>query len=133
MMKHLAVAAAAILFWPALALANPAGVYDVVGGNTDGTSGYRGEVSVERTGETYRVTWIIAGKTHIGTGIGAKFEGDRFEMGPATEDDTAISVGYVAADGFGIAMFFEQPDGEWAGVWTYGGSNRVAGETWTRR
>lgn len=29
-------------------------------------------------------------------------------------------------------MYFEQPDGSWQGVWTYGGSEKVASEIWTR-
>ncbi|WP_261323201.1 hypothetical protein [Rhizobium leguminosarum] len=45
-------------------------------------------------------------------------------MGPASDEHTAISVGYVSKENFGIAMYFEQPDGSWQGVWTYGGSEK---------
>lgn len=125
-------AACTLILAPAAAFADPTGSFDVVGTNPSGAQ-YTGTVDVVRKGETYQVYWNIAGKEFIGTGIGAKFVGDRFEMGPASEDDTAISVGYVAEDSFGIAMFFEQPDGEWQGVWTYGGSETVIGENWTRK
>lgn len=112
--------------------ADPTGNYRLVGKNPNSGDQYTGTVSVVRTGETYAVTWNIAGKESIGTGLGATFIGDRFEMGPASGDDIAISVGYVSDDNFGIAMYFEQPDGTWHGVWTYGGSQTVVGEVWTR-
>ncbi|MBO9097143.1 MULTISPECIES: hypothetical protein [Rhizobium] len=120
-----------LLALPALALADPTGTFDVTGSG-DG-SAYSGTVKVSRTGGTYDVQWTIAGEKFVGTGIGAKFTGDRFEMGPASSDDTAISVGYASKNNFGIAMYFEQPDGTWQGVWTYGGAKKVNMETWTRR
>ncbi len=115
---------------PVLALAEPSGFFDV-DGSGDG-SNYSGTVRVTRTGSTYDVQWTIAGEKFVGTGLGAKFTGDRFEMGPASPDDTAISVGYASKNSFGIAMYFEQPDGTWQGVWTYGGARKVNKETWTR-
>lgn len=114
-------------------LADPTGDYTLVGKNPNSGQQYEGKVNVVRTGETYVVTWNIGGKESVGTGIGATFKGERFEMGPASKDDIAISVGYVSEDNFGIAMYFEQPDGTWAGVWTYGGSDGVTGEVWTRQ
>ena len=114
---------------PALALADPAGTYDVRGRNADGNE-YTGTVRVERNGETYNVAWNIGGTEFIGTGLGARFEGDRFVMGPASPDDTAISVGYISGQSFGMAMYFQQPDGQWHGVWTYGGSDKAAPESW---
>jgi hypothetical protein len=115
------------------ALADPTGFYDVEGINAGGGSGYRGTVEVARTGETYSVQWTIGGQTFVGTGIGARFLDGRIEMGPATPDDEGLSVGYASDSNFGIAMYFEQPDGTWKGVWTFGGSDSVAGEIWTRR
>ncbi|WP_407767738.1 hypothetical protein [Rhizobium sp.] len=116
---------------PAIALADPTGSYKVAGTSEDGSE-YRGTVKVLRNGETYIVDWMIGKNESIGTGLGAKFSGDRFEMGPASDEDTAISVGYVSKENFGIAMYFEQPDGSWQGVWTYGGSEKVSSEIWTR-
>lgn len=115
---------------PTLASADPTGTYRVKGTNPDNNQPYVGTVQVHRNGETYQVTWNIAGTKFIGTGLGAKFVGNRFEMGPASEDDTAISVGYISGNSFGMAMYFEQPDGTWQGVWTYAGSNRAAPEDW---
>ncbi len=126
--------AAAILAAPAVAYADPTGSYDVQGVNPDTGDSYSGEVHVVRKGQTYTVVWDIDGTESIGTGLGAKFVGNRFQMGAASDDDQALAVGYVSEDNsFGIAMFFEQPDGSWAGVWTYGGNETVAQETWTRQ
>ena len=119
-----------ILAAPALAWADPTGSYAVKGLNPDNGKEYTGTVDVVRNGETYSVTWSIAGTTFVGTGLGAKFVGERFQMGPASPDDTAISVGYVSGKSFGMAMYFQQPDGTWQGVWTYGGSDKAAPENW---
>ncbi|MGO7863040.1 hypothetical protein ACC676_15735 [Rhizobium ruizarguesonis] len=125
------ISACAFVLLPAIALADPTGSYKVAGTSEDGSK-YQGTVKVLLNGETYIVDWMIGKNESIGTGLGAKFSGDRFEMGPASDEDTAISVGYVSKENFGIAMYFEQPDGSWQGVWTYGGSEKVASEIWTR-
>ncbi len=115
------------------AYADPTGTFDVVGTNPDTGKQYRGTVSVTRTGETYAVVWNIGGSEFIGTGLGAKFVGNRFVLGAASPDDTAISVGYVSETTFGMAMYFEQDDGHWEGAWTYGGSQVAAPEDWYPR
>lgn len=115
----------------ALAFADPTGTYQVQGRNADGSQ-YDGTVRVERTGETYAVNWNIGGTEFIGTGLGAKFVGDRFQMGPASPDDTALSVGYISGKVFGMAMYFQQPDGRWQGIWTYGGSDKASYEDWVK-
>ncbi|MBZ0164796.1 MAG: hypothetical protein K8H74_19040 [Notoacmeibacter sp.] len=115
------------------AYADPTGTFDVVGTNPDTGKQYRGTVSVARTGETYAVVWNIGGSEFIGTGLGAKFVGNRFVLGAASPDDTAISVGYVSETTFGMAMYFEQDDGHWEGAWTYGGSQTAAPEDWYPR
>ena len=114
---------------PALALADPTGTFQVEGKNHDGQT-YTGQVKIARTGETYTVVWNIGGTEFVGTGLGAKFIGDRFQMGPASPEDTAISVGYISGKSFGMAMYFQQPDGHWQGVWTYGGSDKASTENW---
>ena len=133
MAMRLKIFAAACLFLgsPALAVADPTGVYRVEGRNADGGD-YIGTVRVERTGETYSVIWTIGGSEFVGTGLGAKFIGDRFQMGPASPEDTAISVGYVSGKSFGMAMYFQQSDGRWQGIWTYGGSDKASYEDWVR-
>jgi hypothetical protein len=130
-MRIRSIAAACIMTMaPALASADPTGTYEVRGINPDNGQEYRGLVKVVRKGETYNVAWNIGGTEFIGTGLGAKFIGDRFQMGPASPDDTAISVGYISGNSFGMAMYFQQPDGHWQGVWTYAGSNRASAENW---
>lgn len=127
-------AAALLALTPIAAMADPVGLYDVVGTNANDGSEYKGTAEVKRTGDTYTVTWNIGVSNFIGTGLGAKFVSDtRFEMGVATPDDIALSVGYVAKDNFGVAMYFEQPDGHWEGVWTYGGSTKATTEKWYRK
>lgn len=125
------LATACLMLLPAFALADPTGQYQVQGKNPDGQD-YTGVVAVTRTGETYSVKWNVGGTEFIGTGLGAKFVGDRFQMGPASPDDTAISVGYVSGKSFGMAMYFEQPDGTWQGIWTYGGSDKASLENWVK-
>lgn len=127
-------AAALLALTPMAAMADPVGTYDVIGNNPDDGSEYRGTAEVTRTGDTYSVTWNIGVSNFIGTGLGAKFVSDtRFEMGVAGPDDIALSVGYVTKDSFGVAMYFEQPDGHWEGVWTYGGSTKATTEKWYKK
>jgi hypothetical protein len=125
------VAAALLLAAPTFAWADPTGTFKVQGKSPDSGKDYVGSVTVERTGETYKVTWKIGNSEYAGTGLGAKFVGNRFEMGPASPDDTAISVGYISGKTFGMAMYFQQPDGTWQGVWTYAGTTKAAPENWT--
>ena len=42
---------------------DPAGTYNVVGSNPGGRGRYSGTVTVERTGDTFRVTWDIGNQT----------------------------------------------------------------------
>jgi hypothetical protein len=124
--------ACAVIAAPTLALADPTGSYNVVGRNGDSGSTYKGTVVVTRTGATYKVVWTIAGKQSIGTGLGTHLEGgNKVITGPATDKDVGISVGYLNKDSFGIATYYLQADGSWSGVWTYGGADKVAVETWT--
>lgn len=131
MHKFLAVLAiAGALLFSAHAQADPAGSYDVVGENPDTGGEYRGTVEVSRTGQTYRVVWNIAGTKYVGTGLGAVFDEGTFRIGAANASDRALSVGYTSGRTFGMAFYIEQDNGSWEGVWTYGGSNKVARETW---
>ena len=51
--------------------ASPFGRYSVVGSNPGGRSRYSGTVTVERTGDTFRVTWDIGSPTFVGTALAA--------------------------------------------------------------
>ncbi|PLX37334.1 MAG: hypothetical protein C0606_11805 [Hyphomicrobiales bacterium] len=114
------------------AAADPVGRYTVVGDNPDSGGKYRGTVQVSRTGKTYKVVWKIAGTTYVGTGLGAVIRDGKFNIGAAEPSDSILSVGYVSGRTFGMAFYIEQPDGSWEGVWTYGGSRKVAREQWFR-
>ena len=98
--------------------ADPAGRYQVEGGNPGNSGAYHGVVTVQKTGQTYRVIWVIGSTRFVGTGIG-------------TND--FFSVAYAApGKGFGLALY--RPNGsDWAGVWTLAGGQTVGWETWKRQ
>lgn len=124
---------ASFVFATSAAFAGPDGTFDVVGTNPDNSGEYRGVVTVTRTGETYHVVWDVQGTRFVGTGLGAIIRDNQIIVGPAQKGDVGISVAYVSEDSFGIALYFRQNDGSWQGVWTYGGSERVATENWYPR
>ena len=119
MIGKMSFAAAAIwLGTMALAVAaDPVGRYSIVGSNPGNGSRYSGTATVERTGDTFRVTWTIAGTTYVGTGIGS---------------DKGFAVAYSAGNQTGLAMYGANGDG-WEGVWTYTGGRTIGGEVWVRR
>jgi hypothetical protein len=98
------------------ACADPAGKYDVAGTNPSGTT-YSGTVTVQKTGDTYKVTWNIGGSQYNGTGIG---------------NDEFIAVSYVSGGNSGLALLSEQDD-EWKGIWTYAGGTKIGTEVWTKK
>lgn len=118
-MRHLfAIAAAAlVLGTPAAFAANPVGIYKVEGTNPGDGSKYTGTVKVEKTGETYRVIWVVGGTQYDGTGIG---------------DKNFIAVSYKSGKDTGLALYGED-GGNWAGVWTYAGGRQVGAEIWKRQ
>ena len=116
-MRHLLAVTVALL-WSAVAAfaADPVGKYTVQGSNPGGGSKYSGTVTVAKTGETYRVTWVIAGTRYVGTGIG---------------DKNFIAVSYKSGSDTGLALYGAD-GGNWAGVWAYAGGNKVGTEVWSR-
>jgi hypothetical protein len=100
------------------ALADPVGRYDVDGTNPGSASRYSGTVTVERTGETYRVVWDVAGTRYVGTGIG---------------DDKFIAVSYRSGDSIGLALYGHEGNGVWKGIWTYANGRQVGSERWLPR
>ena len=118
MFAKLAAASAAIVLSAVTAFAaEPVGRYSVAGSNPGGGSRYSGTVTVERTGDTYRVTWDIGGQTFVGTGIG---------------NAEGLAVAYRSGNQTGIAIYASKGNG-WEGVWTYTGGRDIGGEAWTRR
>jgi hypothetical protein len=72
MLRTLTALVAALVLSSTLAFAgDPAGRYSVVGTNPGNKARYSGTVRVERTGQTFRVTWDIGTQTFVGTGIGS--------------------------------------------------------------
>ena len=118
MLKTLAALVAALVLSCTLAFAgDPVGRYSVVGTNPGNKGQYSGTVRVERTGQTFRVTWDIGNQTFIGTGIGS---------------DKGFAVSYRSGNQTGLAIYGAKGD-NWEGVWTYTGGQNIGGEVWTRQ
>ena len=117
-MRHFSISAAALLLSAtAVFAADPVGTYRVEGSSPGGGSPYSGTVTVERTGETYRVVWVIAGTRFVGTGIGNR---------------NFISVSYRSGGQTGLALYGED-GGNWKGVWTFANGTTLGAEVWHRR
>ena len=72
MIRTFTIACAALVISTLAAFAGePEGRYSVVGSNPGNGSRYSGTVMVEKTGQTYKVTWNIGGEIYVGTGIGS--------------------------------------------------------------
>ena len=113
------------------AVAGPEGTYTVVGTDPGNGGEYTGTVTIKRTGATYAVVWDVQGTEYIGTGLGAADVKGTPTMGPASDNDTAIAISYVTDGSFGLTFYVQQSNGQWKGIWTYGGSEQIGTETWT--
>ena len=107
---------ATALMWSTAAYAGPEGTYTIAGTNPGGSGAYKGTVNVVATGKVYEVVWNIANATYTGVGV-------------LTDSD--FSVAYYGTNLTGVAVYREQPDGAWKGVWAVKGSNRLGSEAWT--
>jgi len=96
---------------------DPAGSYGLVGSNPGGKGRYAGTVTMERAGDTFRVTWDIGNQTFAGTGIGS---------------ENGFAVAYRSGNQTGVAIYGAKGN-DWEGVWTFTGGKEVGGESWTRR
>jgi hypothetical protein len=118
MLRTLAALVAALVLSSTLAFAgDPVGRYSVVGTNPGNKARYSGTVRVERTGETFRVTWDIGSQTFVGTGIGS---------------EKGLAVTYRSGSQTGLAIYGANGN-NWEGVWTYTGGQDIGGEAWTRQ
>jgi hypothetical protein len=115
-MRHLFAVGAAALLWSATAFADPVGRYSVEGTNPGGSSQYTGTVTVEKTGQTYRVIWVVGSTRYVGTGIG---------------DHDFIAVPYKSGNDSGLALYGADGD-NWSGVWAYAGARQMGTEVWKR-
>ncbi|MGI9354472.1 MAG: hypothetical protein ACR2PF_04830 [Rhizobiaceae bacterium] len=131
-MRLLSIIAFALLCLVSLgAFAGPVGDYVVEGTDPGTGSTYRGTVSVQQNGQTYAVEWDINGTKYVGTGLGAANVKGTSTMGPASDQDTAIAISYVTNNSFGLTFYVKQGNGQWKGIWTYGGSAQIGTEVWT--
>jgi hypothetical protein len=117
-MTRAILAVSAFLFCVGPLSADPVGQYTLEGTNPSGGPGYSGTVSVERTGQTFRVTWQIAGQRFVGTGIG---------------DDKFLAVSYRSGQSIGLALYGREGNGPWVGVWTYADGREIGKERWDPR
>ena len=120
-----------MILLPLQAIAGPEGTYTVEGTDPGSGSVYSGTVTVKRNGQTYAVLWNVDGTEYLGTGLGAADVKGVPTMGPASERDTALAISYVTSGSFGLTFYVEQDNGQWRGIWTYAGSDRIGSEIWT--
>jgi hypothetical protein len=113
---RLLLSAAALAASITAASAQFTGQYRVEGENPDGST-YRGTAQVEKTGDSWRVTWNIGGDRFVGTGIGS---------------DEAIAIGYRSGSNTGIALLGKEGDRYFV-VWTYLGGRKLGTEKWARQ
>ncbi len=106
----------ALVLYSTAALADPAGSYNVVGKGPDGGA-YKGTATVVKTGETYKVTWVIGSQKFLGTAVG---------------NDDFFAVSYKSGNDTGIAVYGKEGTG-WMGIWAYAGATAVGAEELTRR
>lgn len=111
------VSAVAIAWSAAAFAADPAGTYDVEGTNPGSGSSYSGTVTVERTGQTFRVVWVVGGTRYVGTAIG---------------DRDFLAVSYRSGNDTGLALYGSE-GGNWKGIWTYAGGRQIGAERWLRQ
>jgi hypothetical protein len=118
MLRTLVALVVAFVLSSTLALAgDPVGRYRLTGTSPGSKARYSGSVRVERTGETFRVTWEVGNQTFVGTGIGS---------------DKGFAVSYRSGSQTGIAIYGANGD-NWDGVWTYTGGRDLGSEAWVRQ
>ena len=120
----------AVLMLPSIAMAGPDGIYHVKGVNPDDGKDYTGSVKIVRKGEIYRVVWTIGSNQTIGMGVGLRLVDGQMVAGPASDNDTGISISYSSDSTIGNATYTEFSDGTWRGVWAYKGYKKVSTEEW---
>ena len=107
---------AALAFLAGTALADPVGSYRVEGKGPDGGT-YRGTATIDATGETYRVIWLIGKDKFVGTAVG---------------NEEFFAVSYKSGSNTGVAVYGKDGN-DWVGIWTYSGGTAVGAEKLTRR
>lgn len=117
-MRKLVLATAAfVLSSLAAAWADPAGTYTVKGTELDGST-YEGTLEIEKNGDVYALAYSFADGTE--------------QEGSAIGDDNFLAYGYGDDEELGVGLMTGK-DGNWQGVWTHLGANKMSTETWTRK
>ena len=116
-MRALLLVAALLFGSVSAARADPVGRYAIEGSNPGGGGAYRGSVEVTRTGETFRVVWVIDGTRYVGTAIG---------------DNKFLTVTYRSGNETGLALYGAN-GANWDGIWAYAGGTATGRERWVRR
>ena len=118
-MRQLLAISAAVLLWSTASAfaADPVGRYSVEGTNPGHRdSKYRGTVTVEKTGHTYRVIWVVGSTRYVGIGIA---------------DHDFLAVSYKSGSDTGLALYGAD-GGNWGGVGAYSGARQMGTEVWKR-
>jgi hypothetical protein len=110
------IAIFALLLSIGVALGDPEGTYDMTGVNPGNGSKYSGTVVVQRTGDTFQVTWTVNRQQILGIGIGKS---------------DYLAVSYRSGNIIGLAVYSQSEDG-WIGIWAPVGSRELGSETWKR-
>ena len=114
MFAKFVTAGVALLISSATAQAlDPEGRY-MVRGTYPGGGNYSGTAVVERTGNSYRVTWTIGGQTFVGTGV-------------ATDGTENAFAAYRPGNQPAI-LVYQPRTTHWQAVWTYNDSREVGVE-----
>jgi hypothetical protein len=93
------------------------GVYRVKGVDLTGQT-YQGTLTIERTGEIYRLTWQL--ETGVITGVGVLRAG-------------VLAASWDEATGTGVVAYTVSPNGTLEGIWTCSGSEQTGTERATRQ
>ena len=97
--------------------ADPVGRYTIEGAGPNNGAAYTGTVEVSRTGDTFRVTWLIDGQRYVGTAIG---------------NNQNLAVAYRSGNETGLAVYGENGS-NWTGTYAYAGGSQLGTERWTRQ
>lgn len=118
-MKRVFFALVGLVFATVAAWADPAGTYDFKGTELDGTE-YQGTLEVAKSGDVYELTYT--------------FDDGHVQKGSAVGDDSFLAYGYGDADGgeLGVGLMTAK-DGNWEGIWTRVGADKMSIENWTRK
>jgi len=118
-MKRAFFAFAALIFATVAAWADPSGTYAFKGTELDGTE-YQGTLEVAKSGDVFELTYT--------------FDDGTVQKGAAVGDDSFLAYGYGDSDGgeLGVGLMTAK-DGNWEGIWTRVGADKMSIENWTRK